>query len=103
MTAYEHIVFLDGDEATEPLDILYNWQGDDLHVHYTGPTAESIDAAFDYMSAWDYGEPGEQHEAPPSPAHVDAWTERSYRLSAHLGLGHIGLERVLPDDPNDSA
>lgn len=101
MARYEDIVFLDGDEAVQPIDILYNWQGDKLHVHYQGPTAESIEAAFAYMSAWDYGEPGKQRDDDRVPAGVDTWEERDYRLSAHLGLGSIGLERVLPDGPQE--
>lgn len=127
---YQSIVFLDGDDATEPLDLLYNHEPDELtelrtafirahdvtadlsealralelepgneplsfSVVYHGPTSESIDASFAYLSQWDYGDPTEETTEPSSGSRDDTWEQDGYRLSAHLGMGYIGLERVI--------
>lgn len=90
---YQSIVFMQGDDANEPLDALYNHESDDSIV-YHGPTAESIAAAFAYLRQWDYGEPAEETLEPSSGSSDDTWEQDGYRLSAHLGMG-IGLERVI--------
>jgi hypothetical protein len=91
-SVYECIVFCQGDDADEPLDLLYNRHDT---VSYHGPTAESIDAAFSYLAQWDYGDPAEQCADPASGAQDDVWEQGGYRLTAHLGLGYVGLERVI--------
>ena len=101
MPRYQSIVFLQGDEADEPIDILYNWQGDERHIRYWGPTVESINAAFTHLRQWDYGEPGEEHEEGDGPIPGDTWTQDGYRMYAHLRLGYISLDRVVVPEPQD--
>ena len=97
MRAYQNIVFMQGDDANEPIDILYNWidDGDGLHTHYLGPTAESVDAALEYLAQWDYGEPTDEHAEPSSGTSGDVWERDGYLMSASLGYGYIGLERIV--------
>lgn len=99
MPAYEQIVFMQGDDADEPIDILYARDKEETNIpYYRGPFAESIAAAFEYLKQWDYGEGGEVRKGPSSGQGDDFWEEGGYRMSAHCGLGHIGLERILSDD-----
>lgn len=93
---YETIVFLQGDEASEVIDLLYGWQGDEYHCHYLGATSEGIDAALEFLKAWDYGEPAEEHTSPSCGTSDDSWVlaDGAYLLSANLGLGYVGLERI---------
>lgn len=92
---YQSIVFIQGDDANEPIDLLYNWQGDKHHCHYLGVTQESVAAALEYMRQWDYGEPAEETDTPSGGSSDDTWAEGEYILTAHLGLGYIGLERII--------
>jgi hypothetical protein len=90
----QSIVFIQGDEADEPISLLYN-QEEPGSCCYHGPTAESIDAAFAYLRQWDYGEPTEESDEPGSGYADDTWEQDGYRMSANLGLGYIGLERIV--------
>lgn len=92
---YQSIVFIQGDEADEPLDILFNREADHSFPYYLGATAESIDAAFAYLKQWDYGEPTEETDTPASGSCDDVWEQDGYRMSASLSYGYIGLERVI--------
>ena len=94
--AYEHVVFMQGDDADEPLDLLYSRESDGSIV-YHGPTAESVDAAFSYLKQWDYGDPTEQYGDPSSGSGDDAFVSDcgGYRMSASLRYGYIGLERIV--------
>ena len=91
--SYENIVFIQGEESNEPLDLLYNSV---TPVHYTGATEESIAAAFEYLRQWDYGEQSEECEC-PSAGIGDRWfsDDGAYILSANLGMSYIGLVRVV--------
>jgi hypothetical protein len=97
MNRYQSVVFMQGDDADEPLDLLYN-RDDDSSIVYHGPTAESVDAAFAFLKAWDYGDPTEEYDDPSSGSGDGVWVSDCgrYRMSAHLGLGYIGLERIVP-------
>jgi hypothetical protein len=93
---YQQVVFLDGDRADEFLDVLYNRESPESIV-YHGPTSESIDATFAAMVET-FGEGGaEISEAPGSGSADDSWTQDGYYISAHLGLGYIGLDRLVED------
>jgi hypothetical protein len=92
---YQSIVFMQGDDATEPLDMLYGWQGDEFHCHYLGVTQEGFQAALEYLRQWDYGDPTEETEQPSSGTSDDTWEQNGYRLSASLSYGYIGLERIV--------
>jgi hypothetical protein len=101
--AYQSIVFLQGDDASAPIDALYNRESPGsrdwpVGVVYHGPSEESIVAAFEYLKQWDYGEPTETLEAPGSGQSDDVWEQAGYRLSAHLGLGYMGLERIVEEE-----
>ena len=85
---------MQGDDANEPLDLLYSRESDDSIV-YHGPTAESIDAAFAYLRQWDNGDATEQYSEPSSGTSDDTWEQDGYRLTASLSYGYIGLERVV--------
>jgi hypothetical protein len=93
---YQSIVFLDGDGAAEPVDALYNREPGHSFPYYLGPTAESITAAFAYLAQWDNGDAGEETDEPANGTSDDTWEENGYRLTAHLGLGYVGLERIVP-------
>ena len=79
--SFQRIVFAQGDDAIEPLEILDN-QGDD--------------AAIEYLSQWDTGE-GQVSEKPSNGSSDYVVEKDGYRLSYNLRLGYIGLERIVPD------
>jgi hypothetical protein len=93
---YQSVVFIQGEESDEPLDLLYS-RDDDSSIVYHGPTAESVAATFAYLKQWDYGEPTEEYDGDPQGSSDDVWVSDcgDYRMSAHLGLGYIGLERIV--------
>lgn len=95
VVTYETIVFIQGDESDEPLSLLYNRYPNETW-HYMGATAESIACTFAYMAQWDYGEPSEECDC-PSAGIGDRWVsdDGQYILTANLGMGHIGLCRVI--------
>lgn len=77
---YQRIVFMQGDEADEPLRIL-DEQGEE--------------SAIEYLSQWDYGE-GEVFDDPSSGTDDDVYeTGDGYRLSYNTRLGYIGLESII--------
>lgn len=77
---YTRIVFMQGEEADEALDILRE---------------DGEDAAIDYLAEWDYGDAGEDFDEPSSGTDDDVHeTDDGYRLSYNTRLGYIGLERI---------
>jgi hypothetical protein len=95
---YQNVTFLQGDESSAMLDLLYNWRHDPQHVHYLGVTSESIDATFAQMVS-DYGEgSGEISEASASGTSDDSWEQDGWRLTASLSYGYVGLERLVRDE-----
>ena len=83
---YERIVFCQGDDATEPLDIL---------------NAYGEEAAIEYLAEWDM-EPGEVFEESASGDSDAVYeTDDGFRLSYNQGLGYIGLERIVEEDSSD--
>lgn len=96
MNRYSSVVFMQGDDANEPLDMLYNRESDDSIV-YHGPTAESVKATFDYMVQWEYGEPTEEYGEPSGGAWDRTWVSDcgGYILTASLSYGYVGLERIV--------
>lgn len=78
---YREIVFLQGDEANEPLR-LYD---------------ESIQAAADYLAQWDYGEDGEplRSDSLGNGTSDDLHNVKSggtdYIMTVNTRLGYIGL------------
>jgi hypothetical protein len=96
---YQNIVFMQGDDASEPLAILHHRAVDSDSVVWEWPTGESVADAFTYMSQWDYGDAGETY--PATQAGNSDWQETSadgrYLLTYNVGLGYIGLERIMPE------
>ena len=92
---YERIIFMQGDDADEPLAILFNREPGHSFPYYLGVTAESVAATFAYLAQWDSGDGGEITDEPSSGTSDDVWEEDGYRLSANLGLSYVGLERVV--------
>lgn len=84
---YYEIVFMQGEEADEPLKILDN---------------KGESAAIEYLADWDYG--GEMEhtevEAPWGP-HDDTFEEDDYVLSYNDRLGYIGLVRKVKEEDNE--
>jgi len=77
---YQEIVFMQGDDAEEPLSLL----------------KDDVDKCFEYLLQWDYGE-GVIH---PIPAHgfYDHITIRDdLILSYNNCMGYIALERIIGD------
>ena len=79
MATYQSIVFIQGDEANEPLDIL---------------DRDGTAAAVEYLKQWDYGDSPEPQKS--SSAGTSDWQERhgDYLLTWNARVGYIGLERV---------
>lgn len=82
---YHEIVFMQGEDATEPLRLL-----DD----------EGADEAIKYLAQWDYG--GENEHSPKTERpwgdadrvyHTPAPDGQTYFLTWNTGLGYIGLVR----------
>jgi hypothetical protein len=78
---YQRIVFVQGDEAVEPLAILDR----------EGPAA-----AIELLSQWDDGLPGQVSGEPSSGDMDDVAELNGYRLSWNSRLGYIGLESCSP-------
>ena len=93
---YQSIVFMQGDDANEPLDTLYCRESEDSIV-YHGPTAESIAAAFAYVMQWENGDPTEEYDQPSGGPWDRTWVSDcgGYILTANLSYGYIGLERII--------
>ena len=84
---YSRIVFLQGEEADEPLRIL---------------DESGQDAAIEYLAGWDYGDDDDTHDEAASGDDDDVYETSPigplgdrYRLSYNTRLGYIGLERVV--------
>lgn len=98
---YTDVVFMQGDEASEPLAILHNRPRDpetgmdaSTSVVWECPTAESVAATIAYLAQWDYGDRGDAYD--DSHAGSGDWqeTDGHYLLTYNVGLSYIGLERV---------
>lgn len=84
MTRYVDIVFCQGDDAIEPLDILNTF---------------GVDAAAEYLAQWDQGEPASEFNSTATPSagtsdYAEATSDANYIVSWNWRLGYIGLERV---------
>lgn len=79
VTIYKRIVFMQGTDAYEALQIL-DEQGEE--------------AAIDFLAQWDYGDYGEAEEfnVPMSGEDDDVIENGHYRLSYNIRLRYIGLE-----------
>ena len=78
-TVYFEIVFLQGDEAREPLDLL---------------DREGAAAAMSYLTQWDFG--GESEHSPrtrPWGTSDHTFRDGDYVMSYNTRLGYIGLCR----------
>lgn len=80
---YESIVFMQGEEADEPLKILEE-QGEE--------------AALEFLKQWDYGEGGETYNENPAGADDDEYRSGNYIMSYNTRIGTIGLCQVLADN-----
>jgi len=78
--AWERIVFMQGEEASDVLGML---------------DTEGIDSVLDYLAQWDNGDGGDIHAEPASGSSDDVYEEDGYRLTWNNGLGYIGLEREV--------
>jgi len=81
MATYQSIVFAQGDDAGEPLDIL---------------DRDGVPAAVAYLAQWDYGDENGSPQTAESNAGTSDSQERhgDYLLTWNSRLGYIGLERV---------
>lgn len=77
---YASIVFLQGSEANEPLDILRK---------------EGKEAAMAYMKQWDYGEYHILTEESSAGTDDDLFEKDEYLLSYNQPLGYISLEKIV--------
>lgn len=88
---FARIVFMDGDEGREVVDRLCRVDG----VVAYGATRETVEHAIDYLSQWDYGDEQELVEMLSHGTLDDVVEHGDYILSWNLGLGYVGLERVV--------
>lgn len=79
---YQDVVFAQGDDADEPLQIL---------------RSQGIEAAIEYLAQWDHGE-GVFNDKPQAGSGDITYTSKDgYRLSYNHRLGYIGLEKIIND------
>ena len=79
-TEYMEIVFLQGDEAIEPLQIL-DEQGEA--------------AAMKYMKQWDNGDDSLCRDEPGAGKSDTVYQEGDYLMNYNPRIGYIGLEKIL--------
>ena len=79
---YASIVFIQGEEAEEPLNIL------DIKGHI---------AVLDYLKQWDNGEYHELNNVSSKGSKDDFIKIDDYLISFNFGLGYIGLEKVIEE------
>ena len=78
--AFQRIVFMQGEDAQEALDILDN---------------DGTDAAIEYLAQWDM-EPGEIEDESAAGTDDDVYqSDDGYILTYNTRLGYIGLERQV--------
>lgn len=77
---YQRVVFFQGEEAIEPLEL---WD-------------EDYSKALEYMLQWDNGD-GEIFDYPSAGQGDYTKDLGEYRITYHLRLGYIGLERMIND------
>lgn len=82
MTKYASVVFMSGDDAIEPLEILEE-QGEG--------------AAIEYLAQWDYGEYSDVRDHTSAGNSDYVMESAPYRLNYNLRMGYIGLERLVED------
>jgi hypothetical protein len=80
---YEDIVFICGDEATEPLKIL------DKHGRK---------ALLDYLLQWDYGEERPVRDETAAGRGDTQYRSGQWLVSYNLRLGYCGLERAIESE-----
>lgn len=81
MQKFQEIVFIQGEEAEEPLNILDN---------------EGESAAFQYLAQWDYGEnDGEIYDEIPAGSNDSTYREDCYIMNYNTSLGYIGLCKMI--------
>ena len=77
---YENVVFAQGEDATEPLEILAD---------------KGAQAAIDYLSQWHDCGKHEMHDAPGGGSEDRTYITGDYILSWNYRLAYIGLEHKL--------
>jgi len=77
---YANIVFAQGDDATEPLELL---------------DRDGEQAAIEYLAQWDYGEYHDVRDAPSAGTSDYTFKSGAYVLSYNLRMGYIGLEKII--------
>jgi hypothetical protein len=77
----ERIVFMQGADADTPLSIL---------------DTDGPEAAIDYLAEWDNGDGGDVADEPSAGSADTTYTDdHGYILTYNVGLGYIGLERLV--------
>jgi hypothetical protein len=92
---YYDIVFMQGDEAYDVLDKLCHVDGVVVH----GADDESIRAAVDYLSQWDYGDESEHTIVTRDSfgRYDDEATHGEYLIGWNYGLSYVYLARLVED------
>ena len=81
MQKFQEIVFIQGEEAEEPLNIL---------------DSEGESAALQYLAQWNYGEnDGEIYDEIPAGSNDSTYTEDCYIMNYNTSLGYIGLCKMI--------
>ncbi|OQA82032.1 MAG: hypothetical protein BWY31_03441 [Lentisphaerae bacterium ADurb.Bin242] len=81
MKEYMSIVFIQNEEAEEPLNIL---------------EAQGKGAALQYLRQWDYGEDdGETYPENPAGSGDSTYREGNYIMSYNSSMGYIGLCKII--------
>lgn len=81
MQKFQEIVFIQGEEAEELLEIL---------------KSRGESAALQYLVQWDYGEgDGDIHDENPAGSNDSTYSEGCYIISYSTTLGYIGLCKII--------
>jgi hypothetical protein len=87
---YASVVFLDGEEGRELVDMLTRTDGVVVH----GATEETIATTATYLAQWDYADELDWWPAEPWGSSDHTATVGRYVLAWNVGLGYVSLTRV---------
>jgi len=91
-TGWVTIIYMDGDNADEPLNMLLRKTGGFI---YQGATDKSVKKTLDYLKQWEDGDWfGLEPEPQWGPADTTIETE-GYVIAYNSGLGYISLNRKV--------
>ena len=77
---FSQIVFMQNDDAIEPLEII---------------DRDGIESAVEYLAQWDNGEDDDVRDYPSAGTSDHYGDVGQYRITWNAQIGYIGLERII--------